>query len=351
MRTSAMGREQPIVTLREFFALATCYAGSTGRLRQKPDVRPDSWFNYITMLKIVHLLNENAVRVATKYAAAHSFLSPTSRLRRNSLTHCCAIALLMFSTSLLAAEPVSAIRFSERIYSSTGIFPSKLAVFADCVERPRIFGKVEQSLYQIDLPAGTSCTVRVGEWDWNSLPIAVEDAAVTVALPILVYPREVPEPTLARELVEMGKEDQALRGKRWRTNDPEFLNRVQADDGARQQRLAEIIAAKGWPALSMVGWEAANAAWLIAQHSPAARLKPWLFLMQEAAAKHEIAPYNLATSIDRVLVYDNRKQLYGTQYRTRADGGNEPYPSEDMDQLDHRRLRMGLPINVPAKAL
>ena len=34
-----MGREQPVVTLREFFALATCYAGSAGWIRPKTDVR------------------------------------------------------------------------------------------------------------------------------------------------------------------------------------------------------------------------------------------------------------------------------------------------------------------------
>lgn len=302
------------------------------------------------MSKIFYPLNENSVDIGAEYAGARSSLFHAPPPRQHQRTRRCAIALLMFSMSLSTAGLASPIRFSERIDSSTGKFPSKLAVFADCVERPRIFGKVERRRYHIDLPAGVSCTVFVGEWDWDSLPLPVEDPAVAVALPVLVYPREVPEPALARELIDMGKEDQALRGKSWRPNDPDFLDRVQAEDGARQQRLAEIIAAKGWPTLSMVGWEAANAAWLIAQHSPAARLKQWLVLMQKAAARHEIAPYNLATSIDRVLVYDNKNQLYGTQYRPGADGVGAPYPSEDMEHLEQRRLRMGLPINVRVKA-
>jgi hypothetical protein len=100
----------------------------------------------------------------------------------------------------------------------------------------------------------------------------------------------------------------------------------------------------------MVGWEAANAAWLIAQHAPPERLASWLVLMREAAARHEIALYNLATSIDRVLVYSNKNQLYGTQYRDiGAQGLSKPYPSEDMQHLDQRRLRMGLPLAVPVK--
>jgi hypothetical protein len=46
MRTSAMGRELPVVTLREFFALATCYAGSTGRSRPGADVCPLVSYSY-----------------------------------------------------------------------------------------------------------------------------------------------------------------------------------------------------------------------------------------------------------------------------------------------------------------
>ena len=33
--TSALGRDQPVVTLRAFFALATCYSDSTSRNRPK----------------------------------------------------------------------------------------------------------------------------------------------------------------------------------------------------------------------------------------------------------------------------------------------------------------------------
>lgn len=36
---SALGREPPVVTVRDFFALATCYAGSTGRNRPEADCR------------------------------------------------------------------------------------------------------------------------------------------------------------------------------------------------------------------------------------------------------------------------------------------------------------------------
>ena len=95
----------------------------------------------------------------------------------------------------------------------------------------------------------------------------------------------------------------------------------------------------------MVGWEAANAAWLIAQHSPQQRLKPWLSLMQKAAIKHESRPSHLATTVDRVLVYDNKKQRYGTQSRD-LNGVNTPYPIADIAQLPQLRRSVGLPVDA-----
>ena len=266
-----------------------------------------------------------------------------SRLRSVLLAWCLAPAMLMPATGLRAAEPGGMLPFSGELHSSTKVFPARLAAFASCADRPRIFGKVEGRRYRIDLPAGTRCMVFVGEHEWEAMPLVVEDVNVTVPLPLLVYARQVPQPEVARELLELGRDDQALRGEHARPNDPDALERLRVGDEARQRRLAAIIATHGWPTLSMVGWEAANAAWLIAQHAPLARLKPWLALMQDAAARHEIAPYNLATSIDRVLVYEGRKQVYGTQYRPREHGPGEAYPSENMDRLEQRRLQMGLP--------
>lgn len=266
-----------------------------------------------------------------------------SRLRSVLLPWCLAPAMLMPATGLCAAEPGGMLPFAGELHSSTKVFPTRLAAFASCADRPRIFGKVEGRRYRIDLPAGTRCMVFVGEQEWEAMPLVVEDVNVTVPLPLLVYPRQVPQPELARELLELGRDDQALRGEHARPNDPDALERLRVGDAARQQRLAAIIATHGWPTLSMVGWEAANAAWLIAQHAPLARLKPWLALMQEAATRHEIAPYNLATSIDRVRVYEGRKQIYGTQYRPDDKKQGAPYPIENIERLEQRRLQMGLP--------
>lgn len=258
------------------------------------------------------------------------------------------LVLLNIGTSSRAAQSGPAVtgaaapvRFSGPVHSSTKSFPATLGAYAQCDGgHPRIMGKVEAGIYHVDLPAGTGCTLFLGEWDWDAQPVVIPDAANAVPLPVLVYPRQVPEQALARELIEMAKQDLALRDNIRRGADATFVQQIHPEDSARQQRLARIIATKGWPTRSMVGWEAADAAWLIAQHSPQKLLKPWLSLMQKAALKHEIRPSNLATSIDRVLVYDNKKQLYGTQSRV-VNGVLTLYPVAENALLSQRRRSVG----------
>lgn len=306
-------------------------------------------------MRLFSRLMQYAVSMVGNRANALATPRHISPLRHGAMASYGLTVLLALSTNIHAAESVASIHFSGKILSSTGSLPPKLSVIADCDdERSRIVGEVKAGAYHIGLPAGVSCTVHVGERDWQSQPMLVFDAAVALPRTVLVYPHKVPEPELSRELIQMGEQDQALRGSFKGKLDADALKRAAAEDAARQQRLTEIIAAKGWPTISMVGFQAANSAWLIAQHTPRERkdqLKAWLVLMQAAADKHEILAFNLATTIDRVLVYDDKKQLYGTQYRAGADGASEPYPIEDVANLDQRRLSMGMSTNAYDLAL
>lgn len=266
-------------------------------------------------------------------------------LRRCFLT-CGAFAALFAAIAQPHAAPGATVHFSGPVFMTNQPTLPALSAFADCEGRERIFGRVRDGRYAVALPAHGRCTVHVGERDWESQPQPVFDASSAPPLPVLVYARDVPEPALAGELLEMGEQDQAFR-RSWDGNpDSPLAREGLAQDEVRRQRLAEIIAAKGWPTISMVGFEAANAAWLVAQHTPPeqlARARSWLALMQDAAARHEISPANLATSIDRVLVYENKAQRYGTQFRSGPGGRTEPYPIDDITDLDQRRAAVGLP--------
>ena len=244
----------------------------------------------------------------------------------------------------VAAPSIQPIPYSGKILSATGTLPQKAAIFADCQDgNERIHGQIEADTYRLDLPPAVTCTVVLGDTAWEADTQLVSDAATAIPQTMLIYPLPVPQPDIARELIEMGAQDRAVRqawaaGKRDAASEKKFA----ADDRKRQRRLRQIITTKGWPTISMVGAEAANEAWLVAQHAPPAQLKHWAVFMRAAAARHEIKLVNLATTLDRVRMYEKRPQIYGTQYSTRNDGAIQFYRIEDIANIDQRRLEMGM---------
>ncbi|MEJ8647125.1 DUF6624 domain-containing protein [Streptomyces sp. MS1.AVA.3] len=99
----------------------------------------------------------------------------------------------------------------------------------------------------------------------------------------------------------------------------------------------------GWPGHSLVGEQAAHAAWLIAQHAELDFQLRALALLREAVDRGEATAMQLAYLTDRCLVHQERSQVYGTQYRAMDDGrGVQLWDVADPDTLDARRAEVGL---------
>ena len=110
-----------------------------------------------------------------------------------------------------------------------------------------------------------------------------------------------------------------------------------------EQWLRETLDRYGWPPISAVGEEAANAAWLLAQHADDLEFQVRCHnLMRDAAAVGEADRGSLAYLSDRVDVRHGRPQRYGTQHEWR-DGRAVPSPIADPDSVDARRAAVGLP--------
>jgi hypothetical protein len=245
---------------------------------------------------------------------------------------------------LLAVAPAQAVELTGSIRSSTGTLPPKIRVLAQGQSfGSAIVGKVEGGRYRIELPETGRFHVLLRAEGWDAPPKLIWDPKTAGGLDLLIYPEEVPEPALAAELREMGRQDQAIRrGHNPNKPDPAYVKRMQQEDRAREQRLAAIIEAKGWPLMSMVGYEAATGAWTVAQHASPAFLKRCLPLMQAAGDKLEINPQHLALSIDRVRVEEGKPQVYGSQLRDGKGGKLELHPIEDRAHVDARRAAMGM---------
>lgn len=155
---------------------------------------------------------------------------------------------------------------------------------------------------------------------------------------------------LGAELIEMGRTDQQIR-EDIMVRQREGLEITLADiarldsvDGANRERLKAVIEEHGWPTPAMVGAEAANAAFLIAQHADRDLefQRRSLEHLQEAFENGEASGQQLALLTDRVRVHEGRMQLYGTQANL-EDGAIVLHPIEDSLHVDERRADLDLP--------
>jgi hypothetical protein len=149
---------------------------------------------------------------------------------------------------------------------------------------------------------------------------------------------------LRRELLEMGRVDQEVREgfSAERAQDSAYVRRMMRVDSASSARMREILSVHGWPGISLVGPEAAKAAFLLVQHTSDNELQRQALALMEAAPRGEVALPDLALLSDRVRVRQGLPQRYGSQFSLK-DGRWIADPIDDLARLDERRGSMGLP--------
>jgi hypothetical protein len=155
---------------------------------------------------------------------------------------------------------------------------------------------------------------------------------------------------LRRELLARRDEDQRVRQLVSPPKGP-HVPRLPDEAAAEWQRvdadntrwLGELLARRGWPGVTLVGEEGAQAAWLLAQHADhdPDRQRAFLDALRGAVAQGEASSAHLAFLEDRVRVHAGQHQLYGTQF-TVTGGEFGPFPIEDPQRLDERRAQAGL---------
>lgn len=122
------------------------------------------------------------------------------------------------------------------------------------------------------------------------------------------------------------------------------LKKLKEIDKANREWLKGVVDNRGWPGKSLVGADGAHKAWLLVQHCDDDRAfqKKCLDLMKPLAEKGEVAKVDVAYLTDRVLVGENKNQIYGTQFH-QVNGKLEPQPIEDEANVDARRKEAGMP--------
>ena len=152
--------------------------------------------------------------------------------------------------------------------------------------------------------------------------------------------------SIADNLIEMQNADLACREK--------LVQNGQLGEGYNEEMkklheknakiLNNIIDTIGYPTTDKVGIKANEAAWLIIQHSisQSELMKKCAALLKSAVRENKASPQNLAYLTDRIAVFEEKLQLYGTQFDWDENGNLSPNLYDNLNKVNERRKSIGL---------
>ena len=119
---------------------------------------------------------------------------------------------------------------------------------------------------------------------------------------------------------------------------------INYNDSINVIKVERIIKQHGWPGIDIVGEKCNKAIWLVIQHASLEKQLKYVPLLRKSVEQDKSPAKYLALMEDRVLMFQGKKQIYGSQYEF-----DEPtqkyklYPIADERLVNDRRKLMGLP--------
>jgi hypothetical protein len=133
-----------------------------------------------------------------------------------------------------------------------------------------------------------------------------------------------------------------------------FLGRKQnAIDSSNLVRVEAILKQYGYPGKTLVGTPTNETVFFVLQHSP--KIKQYVATVEQAARKGELPFRRYAMMQDRLLMQEEKEQLYGTQvygFMTNNPQTGKPewqmfvWPIKNPKTINKRRRRAGLPEKI-----
>ena len=131
-----------------------------------------------------------------------------------------------------------------------------------------------------------------------------------------------------------------------------IIRKMKVIDSTNLLRIIGILNKYGWIGEDKTGWTGASAIWAVLQHSPLETQEKYLPEMRKAVKKGNARSGQLALLEDRVLMFQRKKQIYGSQVRTDSLGVTRFWPIKDEKNVNLRRFFAGLgPIQKYAKSM
>jgi hypothetical protein len=142
---------------------------------------------------------------------------------------------------------------------------------------------------------------------------------------------------ISKELAAIYDRDQKTRA---RGDSIEFVNYI---DSCNQAQVEKLIADYGWMGRSTIGPAGNYTLFLVIQHADLPMQEKYFPMLEESVNEGESRPSDLAMLQDRILMRQDKKQLYGSQVVfNQVTGDQEFYPIEDEKNVNIRRAKVGL---------
>jgi len=162
---------------------------------------------------------------------------------------------------------------------------------------------------------------------------------------------ETSDNPITQALLDMRQKEQALQAKIDEATDKfgdeqalfELDEQQQKMNVEHMTKLEDLMSSADWISSKKYGKTACEQALSIMKNASGERLEPHLDVILKAAENGEANPAQVAYVHDKVLMYQGKKQLYGTQIAFNEKKGiNDVYPIQDEANVDKRRAEVGL---------
>jgi len=145
--------------------------------------------------------------------------------------------------------------------------------------------------------------------------------------------------TFEKRIIELSEKDLELRTKLIKEEklSENYNSEMEALHNKNAEELQQLIEKFGFPFEQIVGKKAANAAWLIIQHSIS---KPEFMRYCKAKMEENKVDCNkihLAYLIDRIAFFEGKQQLFGTQFDWNENNKLVPIEYDTINLVNQRR--------------
>ena len=130
-----------------------------------------------------------------------------------------------------------------------------------------------------------------------------------------------------------------------------YLKQMMDIDMENQRNMKIILGKYGWIGQSKIGKKAAEALFFVVQHSDVVLMEKWYPELKRLADMGEADKIRCAMMEDRLLMWNGKKQIYGTQAAEfREDKKLAIWPIENPKTVNERRRKVGMDLTIEENA-